>query len=154
MIYYIFFFIILLLVLNQYSEFYENSTPKNPKIPKIIWSYWDQGIKSSPLIVKKCFKNWKKYNPDWDINILNDSNINQYINTYHIDTINKENSSVQKKSDMIRFLLLIKYGGVWLDSSIILTESLEWIQNINRIHNSEVIIFEADHLLQDLIFQY
>lgn len=36
-------------------------------IPKKIWFLWYQGLSEAPLVVKKCYESWKKYNPDWEV---------------------------------------------------------------------------------------
>ena len=92
-------------------------------IPKIIWTFWHDN--NYPLFVKKCFKSWSKHNPTYKINIITNDNFSNYldedINNYkHMDFI-------QRKSDFIRILLLKKYGGVWIDASILCTGSLDSI---------------------------
>jgi mannosyltransferase OCH1-like enzyme len=38
-----------------------------PKIPKIIWSFWDG---EQPPIVKACIDSWRRMAPDYEIRIL------------------------------------------------------------------------------------
>jgi mannosyltransferase OCH1-like enzyme len=35
--------------------------------------------------------------------------------------------TLAKRSDWVRLELLNRYGGIWLDASTILTESLAWV---------------------------
>ena len=50
-----------------------------------IWMYWDRGVehpsflKRDGELVKLCVWAWEKMNPGWDINILDDTTIKQYI---------------------------------------------------------------------------
>ena len=111
------------------------------KIPKIIWGYWNTGIDNAPYLVKQCIKNWKKYNPTWEINILDDSNLEKYIDLNEFKEINVSYAFVKKKADLIRCILLDNYGGIWMDSSIFLTESLDWILKLQIEKNVEVICF-------------
>lgn len=94
------------------------------KIPKKIWAYWEGDI---PDIVKLCWENWKKYAPDYKITILNNKTAWKYINKPK----NFDLLPIYRKSDIIRLLLVEKYGGVYMDSSIILTTKLDNIVRSN-----------------------
>lgn len=95
-------------------------------IPKIIWTYWDQGITNSPNIVKACVRSWEKNNPGWEIRALDASTASHY------STISKEiyweKLPLEKRSDLLRLELLEKYGGVWVDATLFCTNPLEnWL---------------------------
>ena len=143
-------FIFFIFILNfTTNEIIENSlnlpnTKRKNKIPKIIWGYWNTGIQNAPQLVQKCIKNWKKYNPKWEIIILDDNNLSKYIDTSIFNNIIVKNSFVQKKSDLIRLLLLQKYGGIWMDSSIFLTQSLDWILKLQKQKNVDIICYYAE----------
>lgn len=96
-------------------------------IPKIIWAYWHN--EKLPYFYKKCISSWKQYNKDWEINILNDTTLYLYINTFpkYYDGLMQ-----QKKADYIRLYLLKHYGGVWLDVGVMLNKSLEWMIDSNK----------------------
>lgn len=128
----ILFLVLLLCVinLNRTENFYNElkNIDKVGNIPKIIWSYWDTGLDNSPELVIKSYLSWKKYNPDYRIIFLDDNNLNEYIDIdFYINKINVKESYKQKKADLIRCILLSEYGGIWIDSSLLLTESLDWI---------------------------
>lgn len=42
---------------------------------------------------------------------------------------------------MIRLLLLQKYGGIWVDASIFLTESLDWILKLQKDKNIDIVCY-------------
>lgn len=90
------------------------------KIPKIIWVFWWQTPKEAPLVVRNCIKSIEKNNPDYKINFINKDNYCDYI-TINSNTLNKflkGNISITNFSDILRFNLLYKYGGIWLDATI------------------------------------
>jgi hypothetical protein len=92
---------------------------------KTIYILWFQGFDEAPEVVKKCANSWKIYNPDWDIILLDDNNINYYIN---LKNYNKFNKTAQ--SDVIRILLLKLYGGLWVDATTFCNQSLnDWLPN-------------------------
>ncbi|MFZ3123667.1 MAG: capsular polysaccharide synthesis protein [Acidovorax sp.] len=91
-------------------------------IPAIIWAYWNGAV--PPLVVQRCFDNWHRFNPRFDIRILDDTTVRAYI--AHIPPV-LDAVSAAKRADWIRLELLRRYGGIWLDSSTILTASLDWV---------------------------
>lgn len=98
-------------------------------VPKKLWLYWHQGISDAPYVVKKCIESWIKKNPTWEIIILDSKNINDYIKLdIPEQTLNK--ILLAHQSDLIRLLLLSKYGGVWADVTTFCIKSLDkWIDD-------------------------
>lgn len=93
-------------------------------IPKIIWIYWEQGVKSAPLIVKECINRWEHLNAGWQIKVLDRNNISEYIEYLDLP----ETLPVRYRADMLRINLLNKYGGVWADATTYCHRSLdEWL---------------------------
>ena len=67
--------LVLYYYLNREMSLFTNDNSQ--EIPKIIWTYWH--AKELPEFVELCINSWKKHNPSWQINILNDDNLNDYI---------------------------------------------------------------------------
>lgn len=100
-------------------------------IPRIIWLYWDQGRQNAPSIIKSCINSWEKFNPNWDINILDGETIYNHVDIDKIIGSNKNYLTMPAKSDIIRINLLAKYGGVWVDSSCLCLQSLDnWLHEL------------------------
>lgn len=100
---------------------------KSYAIPKIIWSYWDSETK--PKFIENCIKSWKKYNPSFEIHILNQNNYKKYISS----PLNYKNfEQITRFADFLRFQLLSEHGGIWIDASIICNESLDWVVDQNE----------------------
>lgn len=92
---------------------------------KTIYILWFQGFDEAPEVVKKCANSWKVYNPDWDIILLDNNNLRNYINLENLDKFNKT-----AQSDVIRILLLQLYGGLWVDATTFCNQSLnDWLPN-------------------------
>lgn len=115
----------------------------NYVIPKLIWIYWDS--ETLPEIVRMCIEQVKKLCSDYEVMVLNENNVHNYI------TLPEVNGSLPKSNvaDIIRLLLLKKYGGVWMDASIFLTEGLEWITS--RMQNHEAFLFTQMNVRLTLI---
>jgi hypothetical protein len=84
----------------------------------LIWTYWhDDNI---PDFIRKCINTWKQTNAH--IFVITDKTISQYVN------INSSlNTSPQRRSDLLRLEVLSKYGGLWLDASIICYSNFDWV---------------------------
>lgn len=96
--------------------------------PKIIWTYWDYPDKM-PKTVKMCMEGWKKFNPDYEVILLTKGNYKKYV-TIPEEIVSEPNFSDNptRFADLVRVWTLAEHGGVWIDSSIILKESLDnWL---------------------------
>lgn len=97
-------------------------------LPKIIWTYWHQGIEESSCVVKKCIEQFKRLHPEWDIHVLNKDTIGSFIEPIPMDLHIWKKLSLPHRSDLIRTQLLIKYGGVWLDPTVFCIQPLDqWL---------------------------
>lgn len=99
--------------------------------PKIVWRYWEQGWDNAPFVVNHCTQSIKHYAQDFDIKDLDKNSVKDYIN-FPSFLQKKFDYPVQVRSDLIRLLLLKKYGGVWIDATVFLNNSLSsFLNNIN-----------------------
>lgn len=108
------------------------------EVPKKIWLYWHDT--NPPEIVKRCYEKIIKLHPDYDIYFLNDSNVSKYIPEYDVFSI----KSLPLRSDYIRLNLLYKFGGIWLDSSILIFEKLDFYLNLLNKNNSNFFSYYID----------
>ena len=95
-------------------------------IPKIIWTYWNDV--EIPSNVMKCINTWKIFcKENWNIIILNQYTIHNWLEENVDFPKSIFNELPCHQSDLFGTALLYKYGGIWLDASIIITKSLNWI---------------------------
>ena len=93
---------------------------------KTIWMAWFQGENdpSIPNLNKHCIQEWRRLNPDWDINVLTNDNIIEYVPEY-FEIISKGiDRPYVHRSEVLRVLLLSKFGGVWVDASVFPVQGL------------------------------
>ena len=124
---------------NKVEMFDENNS-----FPKTIWTYWKS--KDLPPIIVKCIESWSKYNPSYKIHVVSDQNIQSFLPGFDVNAL-KHNDAPARESDFVRIHLLSKFGGFWLDSSIICTKSLDWIQK--RSHGKEFFGFYIPNFTTD-----
>lgn len=108
---------------------------ENSEIPKIIWSYWE-GDKMD--VVENCIQSWKFYNPNYKLNVINKNNFNDYIDIDFKDIKHIQNTNAIF-SDFVRLNILSKYGGIWIDASIICHKPFTWLHKIQNEKNVDMI---------------
>lgn len=88
-----------------------------------IWQLWFQGEDKAPQIVQQCLKSIKKYCSSKNIIVLNENTIENYIEIAPHIKQKYEQGIIPKAhySDYIRVCLLAKYGGIWIDATVLLT---------------------------------
>jgi len=95
--------------------------------PRSAWTMWWQGEKAAPDIVKACWNSQRKNLPEGaSLRILAEENFREYIDIpdYILDKYQRGLILPAHLSDIVRCCLLYKYGGVWLDSTILLCEPM------------------------------
>lgn len=125
--------IVLIILVNRlfFSDFTLFDPTINYKIPFIVHQTW-VSEESLPLTIKKIMLNNKQLCPNFTFKFYSDSdcynfikeNYNQEIlNAY--ESINKNYSAA--KADLFRYLVLYKYGGVYLDIKSLINYDLSTI---------------------------
>ena len=85
-----------------------------------IWLLWWQGEENMPQIVRACVESTKRNANGAVVNFITKDNYSSYIKipSYILEKHKKGYISFAQLSDIIRYMLLEKYGGLWLDSTI------------------------------------
>ena len=95
------------------------------RIPKVIHYCWF-GNKAKPQLVEECIASWKKILPDYKIIEWNEDNTD-------LKHPFVKRAYKQKKwafvSDFVRFQLLYEFGGIYLDTDILMLKSLDSFLN-------------------------
>ena len=110
---------------NKFNSFindlpiYENTHETN----KIIFWCWLQGIERAPKLALANLNSIRKFCNDFKLIIIDDSNIDKYVNIppYIMQKYKNQTFTKTHFSDILRLELLIKYGGTWIDSSVLIT---------------------------------
>jgi hypothetical protein len=136
------FFIRLRIEAHHTNEYTRYRLYKKSDIPNIIYTYWHS--ETLPPLVEKCISTWKRHARRYTIHIVNDKNISDYI-PLSITEKWKKTLTHQQRADLIRLELLHNTGGIWLDSTIILNQSLDWVHAYQRHEQSEFVGFKINH---------
>lgn len=115
--------LLILLFINRHAEnFIAVQKP-------FIWLYWENkpNVHEPPNYIKMCHESVKLHcSKDFNVVILDDKSVKTYLNDLREDINALE---IPQKADYIRLKLLEKYGGIWLDSDIIVMKSLKPIMD-------------------------
>lgn len=110
------------------------------EIPKIIWIYWHEE-KISSISTQLCIEEIIRLNPDFEINILHQNNVESYLPEFPVSLFERQ---ANFSSDLIRLMLLEKFGGIYLDATTLLSSSLHWVLNQQREDKSEALVYYTD----------
>lgn len=106
-------------------------------IPKIIHYVW-VGNNPKPKDIKKCMKTWKKHLKDYKIIEWNESNFD--ISSHLFVKKAYEAKKWAYVSDYIRMYAIYNYGGIYLDTDVLVLE------NFDKFLNNKVFVgFEREN---------
>src|SRR5262245_44082221 len=100
-------------------------------IPKRIWFLWLQGIAQAPPLVRACLESWRRWNPDWQIEVLDQSNLDTFLPASAQLGGRSERIQAAALSDLIRVNILNRHGGVWTDATCLCRKPLDvWLPQL------------------------
>lgn len=88
---------------------------------KKIWCSWFQGYNdlSFPKENKKYINHWRSLNSNYEFHFITYDNVSEYLPKFlKICNKAKHERTMQAQADLLRLMLLEKYGGVWIDTSL------------------------------------
>lgn len=91
-------------------------------IPKVIHACWFGG-KSMPQVAQKYIESWKKYNPEYEVKIWDESNFDITSNMYIYEAY--QNRKFAFVTDYVRLKVLYEYGGIYMDTDVEVLKSLD-----------------------------
>lgn len=152
------------------GEFIEKC-PSNNHIttpnPYPVWVCWWQGEENMPQTVRICYKYLLNYANGNPITLITMENYQSYVNIpdYIIKKVEKGTISLTHFSDILRVCLLYEHGGLWLDSTVLLTSPLakmtcdffslkcknDIFENISKKRWHIVVLYSPSH---NIIFEF
>lgn len=147
---YLFFFILFFKSIKKKtntSEYIEQFSNNITNEPHNIWMYWETKKGSvKPPYLDLCLDTIKKH-CNVNVKLLDEMTVYDYlpelkdrkIIKYDLDDI----CTLPQKADYIRLLLLKKYGGIWLDSDVIVFKPLDEL--FEKLQKNDFIGFGCHH---------
>ena len=111
---------------KKYSSFLDSlhyDYPDDMMPPKIVWWCWLQGEENAPAICKSCLASIRRHLPDYDVRVITKENMFDWVSPpkHIMEKYKKGIIDNTKLSNIIRTLLMVEYGGVWMDSTVFVT---------------------------------
>lgn len=126
--------------LEKYNTSY-NENAHN--VSNKIWFCWFQGLEVAPEVVKMCYKSLKKNLRHKEIVVITSENYSEYVDfpDYIIEKWKKNIITNTHMTDLLRLELLIKYGGMWVDATVLCSCSEEEIPSF--FFDSDLFLFQC-----------
>lgn len=101
------------------------------RINKVVWVMWWQ-LDNIPELISKNMKRLKNHDT-YETIIINQSTISNYLDIPEtiLEEVENSNISFAHFSDFIRMSLLYKYGGMWIDSTVLVAND-QWESLLNK----------------------
>lgn len=105
---------------GQFIRFYPDA---QSEVPSVIWVFWLQGIEDAPQLVQDCIRQMKKWAVGYDVRVVTAENMANYVEIpdYIMQKLKDGIITYTHFSDILRIFLLAKHGGIWMDSTVLLT---------------------------------
>ena len=132
-------------------KYKDNSSQLSPVDKKNIWVFWNTGEKNLPPIVQLCLKSVRKYANGADVHLLTMNNLEEYITIppYIMNKYKEGKMTLAFLTDYMRISLIEKYGGLWLDATIYVSQDIPssiFEKNLYSLHTPyEKTIFVNDN---------
>ena len=120
---------------------YETQYPDSVIPTGTIWSFWDG---NPPELVLRCIESIRLQNPGRPLIVVSKDTLPLFLSSEDYPMFHGRRggpddfSCPQYLADWVRLMLLEKYGGIWLDASIICTNAVEsWYTSSQTSGNSK-----------------
>lgn len=145
-------------VIDRYRALDEITSNKsfNPNnVNKVVWFCWLQGEEQMPAVVRLCLRSIKKNIPsDCHVEFVSAQNLREYIQIpeYIYHKLRRGKIQINHFTDIVRFMLLKQYGGIWIDATVFLSSKipesyfelpLYSIQSLSKIERDDNIYYGA-----------
>lgn len=114
---------------ETFNELQSSHVPNRITYKKIIWVFWWQDQKNLPPISKLCYQSILKNSGNYQVILITKHNIEEYADLpkYIYQKVANQQITLTHLSDILRFNLLNRYGGLWLDLTLLAVQDFCWI---------------------------
>lgn len=92
-----------------------------------IWVFWWQGENNMPELIKKTYKSIVDNSNGHEVILLSQVNYSSFVDVPQtiLDKVVNKKMSFAHLSDFIRLQLLSRYGGLWIDSTVLVLKPID-----------------------------
>lgn len=127
--------------LIKYDETYDASLPHVNS--NKVWVCWFQGIENAPHLVQRCYQSLLDNLHDKEVILITEENMKDYVQLpkFILDKWAIGQITHTHLTDLLRLELLIKYGGLWVDSTVLCTRKIDEIPDY--YFNSDLFVYQC-----------
>lgn len=131
---------------DRFSKANPNSgKPRESAVSRIIWSAWLQGLDNAPEMVNVCLESHQKHLPGYEFRVLDMENYRQWVELPEWVEEKYARGMIPAAlfSDVLRVAVLKRYGGVWMDASVLCTgfDNQQLQKQWAEVENSRFAVF-------------
>ncbi len=91
-----------------------------------IWTFWWQGLSQAPTIVQRCIQSMQRHSNGHPVIVVTKENYHHYVKlpSHILEKVKNQKISITHFSDILRMNLLAEHGGLWLDSTIFVSQNI------------------------------
>jgi hypothetical protein len=114
------------LILACKEQVEEDRSPQDI-LPPLIWIFWWDGTGTMPPIIKACYNSVLRHRNGYKIELITKDNFQNFISVpeHILEKVKAKIITITHFSDILRMSLLASYGGLWLDASILVTDTIQ-----------------------------
>lgn len=126
-------------LISERKAFYASKQLEHHR-SKIIWFCWLQGLDNAPEIVKVCYASLQQHLSDHEIKVIDGNNWKDYLELpeHILNRWGKKQIPPANFSDLLRLELLIRYGGTWIDATVLCTGK----EHTEEYLNADLFMFQ------------
>lgn len=127
-------------LLYQRKEHYAHQQQEHRHRP-VVWFCWLQGMDHAPELVKACCNSIRQHVADKELIVVTRENIREYITLpqHIVGRYEKGQMPPALFADIVRLELLTRYGGTWMDASVLCTGT----PSPASMMDSDLFLFQA-----------
>lgn len=128
---------------KKIDEFQSNYVDdKLHEVSDKVWVCWFQGLDNAPALVKRCYESLKQNLTDREIILITSDNMCHYVEfpKFILKKWQAGQITHTHMTDLLRLELLIKYGGMWIDATVLCTSKRENIPDY--FFNSDLFLYQ------------
>lgn len=123
---------------------------KKGEVKKNIFVFWWDGFHKAPKIVQKCFERIKELYSDYNVYGISKDNLEEFIghNTQELEWLRAKRITIQMFADILRFKLIYKFGGIWIDSTALVVNKIDFEKYLIKYGFYSIADENTDKFLQ------
>lgn len=106
-------------------------------VPPVIWTYWEQGWQTAPLVCQICIESWELTNPELTLHKVSAADLPALLP--HLCRWERFwELPPGQRSDLVRLALLEKFGGIWVDATLFSgAPVMVWLDGLKQLNKSK-----------------